>query len=73
MSEDQKRIIRDQLQANARMVRRNAERGVVYAHGQGPVNSERLQQAQSFLQADQHDQSGIDNARPMSSSPRSRS
>jgi hypothetical protein len=48
MSEDQKRIIREQLQANARMVQRNAERGVVYEHGQGPVN-ERVYQIQSFL------------------------
>jgi hypothetical protein len=51
MSEDQKRLIREQLQANARMVQRNAERGVVYAHGQGPLNSERLKQAQNFLEA----------------------
>jgi hypothetical protein len=52
MSEDQKRIIREQLQANARMVRRNAERGVVYEHGQGPVN-ERVYQIQTFLMAGQ--------------------
>jgi hypothetical protein len=51
VSEDQKRIIKEQLRANARMVQRNAERGVVYAHGQGPVNNERLDQARSFLMA----------------------
>ncbi len=48
MSEDQKRIIQEQLQANARMVQLNAERGVVYVHGQGPVN-ERVENIRSFL------------------------
>lgn len=58
MSEDQKRIIREQLQANARMVRLNAERGAVYAHGQGPVN-ERVEQAGSYLK-DMDQRSGSD-------------
>lgn len=49
MSEDQKRIIQKQLRANARMVQLNAERGVVYAHGQGPAN-ERVRQAYAILQ-----------------------
>ncbi len=48
MSEDQKRVIQEQLQANAQMIRLNAERGAVYAHGQGPVN-ERVSKIRSFL------------------------
>lgn len=49
MSEDQKRIIRQQAEANARMVRLNTERGTVYAHGQGPIN-ERVGQILSYLE-----------------------
>jgi hypothetical protein len=54
MSDEQKRIIREQFEANARMVRLNAERGVVYAHGQGPAN-ERVAKAYAYLKSiDQH-------------------
>jgi hypothetical protein len=51
MTNRQLSIIAEQMQANQRMVRLNAERGIGLAHGQAPVN-ERVQKVRSTMEAD---------------------